>query len=151
VGDSGLFSIESTDRTNVAKQYKRFDVMQYRYRMSVETTSKAELVENIKEWIGVDVELKKIQKRAKELRASKKLYTVKLVDIMKTNEIDCFDVNNGKLIYTKTKTRGALGKKQLFAALELYFKDDETNDAMELSRFILESCGTKETEGIRMK
>lgn len=125
--------------------------MQYRYRMSVETTSKAELVENIKEWIGVDVELKKIQKRAKELRASKKLYTVKLVDIMKTNEIDCFDVNNGKLIYTKTKTRGALGKKQLFAALELYFKDDETNDAMELSRFILESCGTKETEGIRMK
>ena len=151
MGDSGLFSIESTDRTNVAKQYKRFDVMQYRYRMSVETTSKAELVENIKEWIGVDVELKKIQKRAKELRASKKLYTVKLVDIMKTNEIDCFDVNNGKLIYTKTKTRGALGKKQLFAALELYFKDDETNDAMELSRFILESCGTKETEGIRMK
>ena len=37
----------------------------------------------------------------REKRKEKKLYTESLVDIMKTNDIDCFDMKSGKLIYTK--------------------------------------------------
>ena len=32
---------------------------------------------------------------------------------MKTNEIDAFDINNGKLIYTKRKTKQAISKTLL--------------------------------------
>ena len=34
-----------------------------------------------------------------------------LVNIMKENEIDCFDISDGKLMYTKSKVKQALSKK----------------------------------------
>ena len=41
------------------------------------------------------------QKQIKAKRVEKKELTGSLVDVMKTNEIDCFDINNGALVYTK--------------------------------------------------
>ena len=46
------------------------------------------------------------------------MYTANLVDIMKTNNVDCFDVKNGKLIYTKKKVKAPLSKKHLFNKFE---------------------------------
>ena len=62
---------------------------------------KRKLIENVKGWIDIDNEIKELSKELKEKRKEKKMYTANLVDIMKTNNVDCFDVKNGKLIYTK--------------------------------------------------
>jgi hypothetical protein len=69
---------------------------------------------------------------------------------MRKNEIDCFDVNGGKLIYTKTKVKASLNKTTLVNALVKYFKDDD-EQAKELSKFLLDSREEKVKETIRRK
>jgi hypothetical protein len=66
--------------------------------------TKEELVNNIKEWMQIEDEMKVLQKELKERREKKKLLTSTLVDIMKTNEIDCFDMTEGKISYTLAKS-----------------------------------------------
>ena len=40
---------------------------------------------------------------------------------MKSNEIDCFDINDGKLVYTQNKVKTPLSKKHLMSALMNYY------------------------------
>lgn len=112
--------------------------------------NKDELIDNIKEWIQIDNELKELRKAAKERRERKKDLTTSLVDIMKVNDIDCFDINGGKLLYSQSKTRAPLNKKTLLATLHNYYKHDETK-AKELSEFILNNREVKIKETIRRK
>ena len=79
--------------------------------------TKEELVNNIKEWMQIEDEMKVLQKELKERRDKKKLLTATLVDIMKTNEIDCFDMTEGKISYTKSKVKQPLSKKYLMDCL----------------------------------
>jgi hypothetical protein len=110
--------------------------------------TKDELIKHIKDWMDVDSELKDIQRRAKVLRTNKKQLSESLVDVMKRNEIDCFDINNGKLIYTRNKVKSALNKKHLITALLDYFNND-AKTAQDISEHILETRQVKIIEGIR--
>ena len=112
--------------------------------------TKEELVQNIKAWMKVDQEMKALQKELKERRLLKKNLSASLVDIMKTNEIDCFDITDGKLIYTKNKVKSALSKKHLITSLAQYFKNDRRM-ADELTKFIMDSRQEKEKENIKRK
>lgn len=111
---------------------------------------KERLVNNIKEWIQIDNELKELQKAARERRERKKELTNNLVDVMRDNEIDCFDVNDGKLVYTKSKVRQTLSKKYLLTTLQSFYSDDPMK-AKQLSEFILNSREEKVKENIRRK
>ena len=57
---------------------------------------------------------------------------------MKTNNVDCFDIKNGKLLYTKKKVKGSLSKKHLFNSLGEYFKNNK-DIIEELGNYILNS------------
>jgi len=111
---------------------------------------KEKLIKNVKNWITLDTEIKHLQKLAKEKRKEKKKYTEALVNIMRDNEIDCFDVQDGKLIYTKKKIRAPLSKKHLLSSLGNYFKDNKEL-ITELSQFILDTREEKIKENIRRK
>jgi len=112
--------------------------------------TKQELVTHIRSWIQIDNEILDLQKRIKTYREEKKKLTESLVNVMKTNEIDCFDINDGKLIYSKTKTKKAISKKTLLDALNKYFKEDEEL-AKEVSEHILNSREETIKENIRRK
>ena len=112
--------------------------------------SKQELVSLIKDWIGCDNKLKQLQKTAKEIRVEKKALTEHLVNVMKDNEIDCFDINDGKLVYKQNKVKTPLSKKHLLSALMNYYKDDPQS-AEEVSNFIMESREEKVKESIQRK
>ena len=112
--------------------------------------NKEVLIENIKEWITIDNELKELQKAARERRERKKELTASLVDVMRDNEIDCFDVNDGKLIYTQTKVKESMSKKYLLNTLGNFFKDDP-EQALHLSEFILNNRQEKVRENIKRK
>jgi hypothetical protein len=114
-------------------------------------TTKEVLINKIKEWIVHDDEIKKLQKQIKDHRNEKKALTDCLVDIMKTNEIDCFDINNGKLIFCKNKTKSPLNKKVLLESLEKYFEDIPNINAEKVSEFILENREIKIKENIKRK
>ena len=111
---------------------------------------KSELINNVKKWLTLDSEIKQLQKITKEKRKEKKDYTDALVNIMRDNEIDCFDVQDGKLIYTKRKVKAPLSKKHLISSLGNYFKDNKEL-IEELSQFILDTREEKIKENIRRK
>ena len=111
---------------------------------------KRKLIENVKGWIDIDNDIKELQKELKEKRKEKKLYTTNLVDIMKTNNVDCFDIKNGKLIYTKKKVKAPLSKKHLFNSLSNYFKNNKSV-IEELGNYILNSREEKIKENIKRK
>jgi len=112
--------------------------------------TKEQLVQQIKGWMANDNEIREIQTRLKELKDKRKGFADNLVGIMRKNEIDCFDVNDGKLIYTKTKVKAPLNKTTLVNSLMKYFKDDD-EQAKELVQFLLESREEKVKESIRRK
>ena len=114
------------------------------------TATKDELVGNIKEWISIDQEILLFQKELKQRKDRKKILTSKLVAIMKTNEIDCFDIANGRIVYSKTKIRAPLSNGQLKSALTTYYKDD-VEKANNLTEFLLSSRVEKTRESIKMK
>jgi hypothetical protein len=85
--------------------------------------TKEELIANIKEWIKMDTELTKLKAEIKTKTLKKKELTQNLVDVMKSNSIDCFDINGGALMYKQRKTKKAISGKFLLAQLESYYSD----------------------------
>ena len=110
--------------------------------------NKERVVETIKEWIQVDNQMKETQKKMRELRQDKKELSDILIDIMRNNEIDEFDVNDGKLMYKKSKVKTGISKKHLLETLHEYFKDNP-EQGVEVSNFILENRQEKVKESIK--
>lgn len=69
---------------------------------------------------------------------------------MKSNDIQCFDISDGKLMYTQNKVKSALSKKHLIKSLTEWFKDDPSKIG-ELTKHILESREEKIRENIKRK
>jgi hypothetical protein len=111
--------------------------------------TKAQLVQFIKSWIETDNEMLKLQKQMKTLRDNKKTMTDALVNVMKSNEIDVFDINDGKLVYVKTKVKAPINKTSLFAALMQHYQDEDA--AKKLSEFIMNSRAENVKDSIRRK
>lgn len=112
--------------------------------------TKEDLVENIKKWVSYDYEIKNLQKSMKEIRVKKKELTKSLIDVMKNHEIDCFDINDGKLLYTKNKVKTPLNKNNLMIALEKYFEDESVN-VEDVTNFILDNREIKIKENLKKK
>lgn len=111
--------------------------------------TKDQLVQHIKEWIGVDEEIKSLQKEIKTRKERQKELTKDLMEVMKTNEIECFDLNDGKLVYTKSKTKQTINKKYLMSTLVKCLEDPK--DVEKVTEFILENREEKIRESIRRK
>ena len=112
--------------------------------------TKEELVENIKKWVSYDYEIKNLQKSMKEIRDKKKELTKSLIDVMKNHDIDCFDINDGKLLYTKNKVKTPLNKNNLMIALEKYFENESVN-VEDVTNFILDNREIKIKENLKKK
>ena len=112
--------------------------------------TKDQLVNNIKEWIKIDNEISKLRSEIKERNALKKTLTSDLVTVMKTNQIDCFDINGGALVYKTSKVKKPINGKMLLKTLQSYYKTD-TNSAEELTKYIMENREENVKETIRRK
>ena len=80
----------------------------------------------------------------------KKTLTDNLVKVMKTNAIDCFDINGGSLVYNKKKTKKSLSGKYLLQQLEKYYKD-KPETAKEVTEHLLSNREETIKEDIRRK
>tara|TARA_B100000035_G_scaffold307284_1_gene310336 strand:- start:473 stop:817 length:345 start_codon:yes stop_codon:yes gene_type:complete len=112
--------------------------------------SNSEIVENIKTWVALNNKIKVLQKELTMMRKDKKNITDKLVEVMKNNDIDEFDLNGGKLIYSKNKVKAPLSRKHLIDSLAKFYKND-TELVEELSKFIMESRSESIKESIKHK
>lgn len=115
-------------------------------------STKEQLVYSIKEWIKCDNDIKEMQKQMKAIKERKKKLTDGIVNVMKNKEIDCFDLNDGKLIYSQSKTKSTINKQHLMVCLEKYFKETSNpNVAEDLTNFILDNREIKVKDVIRRK
>lgn len=112
--------------------------------------AKEQLVNNIKEWIKIDNEISKMKAEIKERNNKKKSLTENLVNVMKTNSIDCFDINGGALIYKKNKIKKPLSGKTLLSALQNYYKT-EPQLAEEITKHVMSSREEQVKETIKRK
>jgi hypothetical protein len=112
--------------------------------------TKEQLVNNIKEWIKIDSEIAELKAQIKNKNNKKKTLTENLVTVMKTNKIDCFDINGGSLIYKTSKIKKPINGKSLLLALQKYYKDD-AQTAEELTKHILDNREEKIKETIKHK
>ncbi len=112
--------------------------------------TKEELVINIKEWIKMDTEINKFKNEIKERNEKKKFLSEKLMETMKKNDIDCFDINGGSLVYKKSVIKKPISSKNLLGTLQTYYKNNTTM-AEELTKFILENREEQVKETIKRK
>jgi len=112
--------------------------------------TKEQLVNNIKEWIKIDAEIVQLKAEIKERTNKKKNLTENLVTVMKTNQIDCFDINGGALVYKKNKIKKPINGKTLLASLQNYYKENPTI-AEELTKHVLDNREEQIKETIKRK
>jgi hypothetical protein len=112
--------------------------------------TKEQLVNNIKEWIKIDSEIAQLKTEIKDRNNKKKLITGDLVNVMKTNQIDCFDINGGSLVYKKNVVKKPINGKSLMTILQNYYKN-QPQVAEDLTKHILDNREEKVNETIRRK
>jgi len=112
--------------------------------------AKEQLVNNIKEWIKIDNEVAQLKADIKERTNKKKLLTENLVTVMRTNSIDCFDINGGALVYKKNKVKKPISGKTLLTALQNYYKTDP-KIAEDIAKHVMDSREEQIKETIKRK
>ena len=111
--------------------------------------TKEQLINHIKKWIKIEDNIKHLRSELKTKREELKNLTSELVEVMKQNDIECFDINEGKLLHSRRKVKQAISKKLLLKSLTDYLDDNQ--EVEKITNFILESRETKETDIIRRK
>jgi len=113
-------------------------------------STKEELINVIRGWVKTDNEIKQLQCELKNKKNEKKAITEQLVEIMKTNEIDCFDINEGKLVYKQNKSKAPLSKKHLLQSLTKYFPESK-GEVDKICAFIMDTREDRIKENIERK
>ena len=112
--------------------------------------TKEQLVQQIKGWMANDNELRDLQNRVKELKDKRKSYADNLVEIMRKNEIDCFDINGGSLVYKKNKVKKPINAKTLMSTLKNYFTSNPVQ-AEEITKYVMDNREEQIKETIKRK
>ena len=113
--------------------------------------NKEKLSQNVKNWLQLDKEIQILQKELKDRKKKKNDYTTALLTIMKSNEIDCVDISEGKIIYTQNNIKKPINKQHLEECLTKYFEKNPSIPTDEVVQFILENRPTNVKESIRHK
>lgn len=100
--------------------------------------TKQKLVQNIREWVKLDNEIRALKKEEKARQTEKKQLNENLIEIMKSNEIDCVDIKDGQICYTQKNVKKPITKKNLMTILTKYFKGD-MEKAENINEFILDN------------
>ena len=83
------------------------------------------LIENVNKWVSLDDELLALQREMRDLRKKKADITTVLVDVMRKNNVDSFDMKDKSLLYKKQTIRQPINKKMLLGALQKLYKEEE--------------------------
>ena len=111
--------------------------------------TKEQLINNIREWVKIDTEISQLRNEIKERNNKKKSMTENLVNVMKSNNIDCFDINEGALVYKKNTVKKPINAKNLLSSLQNYYKD--SNVAEDLTKYIMNNREETIKETIKRK
>jgi uncharacterized protein (UPF0335 family) len=81
------------------------------------SSQKEILVDVVKKWVQLDNQINQLNKMAKQLKQEKKTLNQDMIDVMKQNDIDIFDLKDGQIQYKKETKREPLSQKRLLHIL----------------------------------
>jgi|LauGreDrversion4_2_1035121.scaffolds.fasta_scaffold04803_4 hypothetical protein len=112
--------------------------------------TKEQLVNAIRRWVKIDNEIRALQKEKSIREKEKKIISKDLIEVMKKNEIDEFDIKDGNISYVKQTKKVPITQKSLLSILNNYYGGDILK-AGEMSRYILDNRAEKVVEKINRK
>lgn len=115
------------------------------------TSNKQIIIGLLKEYVEYTQQINDLQNQIKDFRSKKKQIEIKLIQFMENNEIDEFDINNGKVIHKKVKTRSSINKNYLLTVLGNYFENNPEIDNEDLGKFIFDNRPVKESSSLIVK
>jgi len=112
--------------------------------------TKEQLVKAIRHWVQIDNEMRKLKNEINTRKNEQKKISSNLIEVMRKNQIDEFDLNDGKIMYTKKNVKKPITKKILLDVLANYYQGD-IEKANALNEFIMASRQETEVETIVRK
>lgn len=97
--------------------------------------TKEQLIQIIKQWVKYDNDIRLLKKEVNLKMKEKLEINEQLMKIMRNNEIDCFDINDGQICYKKKNVKKPITKKYLMDVL-LKYHDYDLSKASDVSNFI---------------
>jgi hypothetical protein len=98
--------------------------------------TKQQLIDTIKKWVKIDNEIRVLQKEQNVRKKEKQNISKELISVMKNNEIDCFDINDGQIMYSRKSVKKPITQKVLLNLLANYYNGDVLK-ATELNEYIM--------------
>ncbi len=111
-----------------------------------------DLVGLVQLWLSGEKEIKLLQSQIRDLRKKQKSATENLVSVMKTHDIDCLDVKDGRLSHRSQVTRGSVSKKHLLESISTFFQDyDDPELSSKLTGHIMNSRKTTVRDKLNLR
>jgi hypothetical protein len=111
---------------------------------------KQNLFDVVKSWVVNDNQIRALNKKLKQLRTEKKQNNELMIEIMKQNNIDNFDLKDGQIRYKKESKREPLTQKKLIEILGTHPQIGE-EQAKHLNQFIYDRRKVTEKDVIVRK
>jgi hypothetical protein len=97
-----------------------------------------QLKQTVRDWVKLDNEIRTLNKEITTRRNDKKQISKRLIDVMRENKLDIFDLKDGQLMYVKKNKKKPITQKQLLTLLSSYYKED-VSKAEEMRNYLLEN------------
>ena len=117
-------------------------------KWSLETLE--QLKQTVRDWVKLDNEIRALNKEITTRRNDKKNISKRLIDVMRENKLDIFDLKDGQLMYVKKNKKKPITQKQLLTLLSSYYKED-TSKAEEMRNYLLDNREEVVQETIQRK
>ena len=98
---------------------------------------KESLIENIREWVAIDNEMRALKEETNKRKKRKDYLTSELIRLMKEHNIDSVDIKNGQIEYSKKNVKKPITQKMLLNVLAEFYKGDQEK-AITLNTFIMD-------------
>ena len=109
-----------------------------------------QLKQNVREWVKLDNEIRTLNKEMSSRRNEKKAISKRLIDVMRENKLDIFDLKDGQLMYVKKNKKKPITQKQLLTLLSSYYKED-VSKAEEMHTYLMDNREEVVEETIQRK
>lgn len=120
----------------------------------VTSTTALETVEQLKQtvrdWVKLDNEVRVLNKEITTRRNEKKDISKRLIEVMRDNKLDIFELKDGQLMYVKKNKKKPITQKQLLTLLSTYYKED-VSKAEEMHSYLMDNREEVVEETIQRK
>jgi len=99
-------------------------------------STKDKVIDDIKQWVKLDNEMKELKKLHNERKATQTLLSQSIMNTMKENKIDMFNMKQGSIHYKKNRIKKPITKKMLQDVLLKYYNNDLAK-ATDINDYIL--------------